>query len=182
MANKNDLSISVITQGLKTHSNSVLDSIDAAVKYANQLLDAQDAQNDIVWGRILYGLADTEISTLTVDATAKTVSCLSGAGLFANFRIGRDVQLASFTNAGNLQTTEITSKPDDDTIGIGNASGLVNETDTTSRVMESPTLAEKDVVADINTMITTLKELGDALDNAAVTTADRRDVIADWIW
>lgn len=181
MANKTSLSIAVVEAGLKKHCNAVLNAIDDAARFADQLTDAQDGDTTTVWGRTLYNTANTGKVTLTVDATAKTVSCLSGAGLFAGFRVGRDVNLNQFSEAGNNQTTEITAVADD-TITIGNATGLVDETDTTANARENPTNDEKDIVDSVVTVMAVLGELKDALDNTAVTTADRRDDITDWIW
>ena len=181
MANKDDLRISVVSGGLKLHCTAVLDAIDDAAKYAGQLTDAQDSLTDLAWGRVLFGLGDTGQATLTVDATAKTISCLAGAALFANYTVGRDVQLTNFTNGGNNQTTEITAVADD-SITIGNATGLVNETDNNARAQESPKPDESDQVTAVNAVKDRLTELKDALDNTAVTTADRRDDLNDWVW
>ena len=181
MANKSKLSISTVEQGLKEHCTAVLDAIDDGASYASKLLDAQGTDSTAVWSRILYATANTGKVTLTVDATAKTVSCLSGAGLFANFRVGRDVQLALFSNAGNNQTTEITARTDD-SITVASASGLVDETDTTARAWENTTPDERDIVDAIIATYARLNELKDALDNTAVTTADRRDDLTDWVW
>lgn len=181
MANKDNLRISTVQEGLKIHTKAVLDSIDNASRFASQLTDAQDGDTSANWSRILYGTANTGSVTLTVDATAKTVSCLSGAGLFSNFRVGRDVQLNLFSQAGNNQTTEITAQTAD-SITIANATGLVSETDTTARARENATLDERTAVDAVIATIARFNELKDALDNVAVTTADRRTDLTDWIW
>lgn len=182
MANKEDLRISVVKDGLKTRCLAVLDALDEAADYAVKLTDAQNGGTVLAWSRTLYGVGDTGSVTLTVDSAAKTVSCLAGAGLFANFRIGRDVQLTSFVNAGNNQTTEITTRPDDDTIGIANATGLVNETDSTARAQENTTSEEQAIVTAVTAIRDRFSEGGDFLDNQPVATADRRADFMDWIW
>lgn len=182
MANKDNLRISVVEQGLKTHCNALIDAIDAAADYAVKLTDAQDGGTTLAWSRTLYGVADTGNVTLTVDAAAKTISCLAGAGLFANYRVGRDVQLTNFTNAGNNQTTEITSTPTVDTIGISSATGLVNETDNNARAQENTTAEEQAVVTSIISVRDRFSEVKDAIDNTAVTTANRRADLMDWVW
>ena len=152
MANKEDLRIAVVTDGLKTRCLAVLDALDEAADYAVKLTDAQDGGTVLAWSRTLYGTVDTGNVTLTVDSAAKTVKCVAGANLFANARPGRDVQLTNFTNAGNNQTTEITAVPDADTVTIGDATGLVNETDGNARAQENTTAEEQAIVTGITTI------------------------------
>lgn len=182
MANKENLRIATVEDGLKTRSLNVLAAIDEAADYATKLTDAQDGGTALAWSRTLYNVADTGSVTLTIDQTAKTVKCVTGAGLFANFRIGRDVQLTSFPTGANNQTTEITSKPDDDTIGINGAIGLADETDSSARAQENTTADEQAIVTAVTTVRDRFTQLQDALDNAIVATADRRADLMDWIW
>lgn len=182
MANKDDLRIAVVADGLKTHCEAILTALDAAADYATRLTDAQDGATVLAWSRILYNVLDTGNVTLTVDSAAKTISGPTGSGYFANARVGRDVQLTNFTNAGNNQTTEITAVPNNDTITIGNATGLVNETDTNARAQENTTVEEQAIVTTVTTVRSRFSEMQDALDNTAVTTADRRADLMDWIW
>lgn len=181
MANKSKLRISVVEAGLKEHCNAVLNAIDNAAAYAAELTDAQDGDLTNVWGRTLYATANTGKVTLTINATAKTVTCLAGAGLFINFRVGRDVQLALFSNGANNQSTEITAVTED-SITVGNATGLVDETDTASRATENIASDEKDFVDEIIVTKARFTELQSGLDNEVVATADRRDDITNWIW
>ena len=182
MANKEDLRIAVVKDGLKIRSLAILDALNDAADYAVRLTDAQDGGTVLAWSRTLYGVGDTGSVTLIVDSAAKTVKCQTGAGLFANFRVGRDVQLTSFVNAGNNQTTEITARPDDDTITIGSATGLVNETDTSARAQENTTAEEQAIVTAIVAVRDRFSEGEDFLDNVAVSTANRRADLMDWIW
>jgi len=181
MANKDDLRINVVEDGLRTHCNAIIDAIDAAAAYADNLTDAQNGSTVLAWSRILYNVSDTGQATLTVDSAAKTISCLTGANLFSNFRVGRDVQLTNFTNAGNNQTTEITVVSND-SITIGSATGLVNETDTNARAQENTSSTEQDKVTSVTTVRDRFSQGKDFLDNAVVATADRRADLQDWIW
>lgn len=181
MANKEDLRIAVVKDGLKTLTESILTSLDAAADYAVRLTDAQDGGTVLAWSRTLYGVGDTGSVTLTVDSAAKTISCLTGANLFANFRVGRDVQLTSFVNAGNNQTTEITAVAAD-SITIGSATGLVNETDNSARAQENTTSEEQAIVTAVTAIRDRFSEGGDFLDNGIVATANRRADYMDWIW
>lgn len=182
MSYKADLSISVVESRLKIHSNALLEAIDAAYSEYLKLTDAQDGVSNLLWARLLFDLADTDFATLTVDATAKTISCLAGANLFANFRVGRDVQLSGFTQGGNNQTEEVKTVTDDMITLVDTASGLVNETDTNARVQEASTTVENDRVTAVVATKDRFKELKDAIDNVAVSTADRRDELSDFIW
>lgn len=182
MAYKEDLTIANVQSRLKTVCLDLLNAVDQGYDEFLKLTDAQNGATTLAWSRILYQVGDTGSVTLTVDSAAKTVSCITGAGLFANFRIGRDVQLTSFVNAGNNQTTEITARPDDDTITIGNATGLVNETDSTARAQENTTSEEQAIVTAVIAVRDRFDEFKDCMDNQPVTTADRRDDLQDWIW
>ena len=182
MSYKEDLTIATVTARLKTVSLDLLNAIDQGYDESMKLTDAQDGATVLAWSRILYQLADTGNTTLTVDATAKTVSCLAGAGLFANHRVGRNIQFTNFTNGGNNVTTLITAKASDDQITIGNEGGLVNETDTNARGQENPTQSEQDVVTAVTAVRDRFDQLKDAIDNVAVATADRRADLQDWIW
>jgi len=181
MANKDNLRISVVEEGLKEHCNAVIDAIDAAADYAVKLTDAQDGGTVLAFSRTLYNVADTGQATLTVNAAGTTVSCLTGANLFANYRVGRDVQLTNFTNAGNNQTTEITAVSAD-SITIGGAVGLVNETDNNARAQENTNAEEQAIVTAITTVRDRFTQMQDGLDNIAVATADRRTDLMDWVW
>lgn len=182
MAYKQDLTIANVQSRLKTVCLDLLNAVDQGYDEYLKLTDAQDGATVLAWSRILYQLADTGNTTLTVDAAAKTVSCLAGAGLFANFRVGRNIQFTNFTNAGNLVTTLITAKASDDQVTIGNETGLVNETDTNARGQENPTQPELDIVTAVTTVRDRFSQLKDAIDNVAVATADRRADLQDWIW
>lgn len=182
MTNKDSLRIAVVEDGLKKHCRAVLDVIDDAATYADELTDAQDGGTNLAWGRTLFNTADTGSVTLTVTVGSPNavVSCLTGANLFANFRVGRDVQLTSFTNGGNNKTTEILEQTND-SITVINTS-MVNETDNTARAQENTTSEEGDIVTDIVSVRDRFSQLKDALDNTAVATADRRADLQDWIW
>lgn len=182
MAYITDLRLATVKSMLKEHINDVLLAIDSGAKLAQSLTDAQNGTTTLAWSRVLYGTADTDNSTLTVNATAKTVSCLAGAGLFSAFRVGRNVQLTNFTNAGNNQTVEIKAVTADTITLVDTSTGWVNETDTNARAQENTTIAEQDVVTAIIATRDDLTELKNALDNVAVATSDRRSVLADWVW
>jgi|GEM_PF-4454343 len=182
MAYKEDLTIANVTARLKARSLAILDAIDAGYDESLKLTDAQDGATVLAWSRILYQTGDTGNTTLTVDSAAKTISCLAGAGLFANFRVGRNIQTTNFTNAGNNVTELITAKASDDQITLGDATGLVNETDTNARGQENTTADEQVVVTAVTTVRDRFDQLKDAIDNVAVATADRRADLQDWIW
>jgi len=182
MAYKEDLSIAVVAGRLKIHSNALLDAIDVGYSEYLKLTDAQGGVSDALWARVLFALADTNFATLTVVASAKTISCLTGANLFANFRVGRDIQLSGFTNGGNNQTEEIKTVTDDMITLVDGATGLVDETDTNARGQESASTDETAIVTAAVAAKDRFKELKDALDNVAVSTADRRADLMDWVW
>ena len=184
MSYKTDLSIAVVEGILKTNCNALITDIDAAYDAFIKITDAKNGQTELAWARDLFNTADTLNATLTVDAATKTISCLAGAGLFANFRVARDVQITNFTNGGNNQTVEVKEvATDGDSITlVDSSSGWVNETDTNARVRENPNSEESDRVTAILAVIARFSEFKDALDNAAVSTADRRADLMDWIW
>lgn len=182
MAYKGELRIATVEARLKEKITAAIDALDAAAKLATELTDAQNGATVLAWSRILYGLADTANATLTVDVATKTVSCLAGANLFSGFRVGRDVQLTNFTNAGNNQTVEIKTVTADSITLVDTSTGWVNETDTNARGQENPTADEQAKVTAITNARTYLSDGADFLDNAAVATADRRATLMDWIW
>ena len=182
MAYTSDLRLATVQALLKEKINNVIAAIDDGADLAKRLTDAQDGSTVLAWSRVLFGTADTGNNTLTVNATAKTVSCLAGAGLFSAFRVGRNVQLTNFTNAGNNQTVEIKTVTADTITLVDTSTGWVNETDTNARGQENTTLTEQDVVTAITNARTSLSELKNALDNVAVATADRRAILMDWVW
>ena len=182
MAYKDDLRISTVAARLKETGTAIIDAIDAGTRLSTELLDAQGSDSILEFSRRLYGLADTGESTLTVDATLKKISCLAGANLFSGFRVGRNVQLTNFTNAGNNQTEEVKEVSADYIIFVDTSTGWVNETDTDARAQEDPTQPEQDVVSAVAATRQDMAELQDALDNAAVATSNRRAVLMDWIW
>ncbi|MDH3981290.1 MAG: hypothetical protein OES84_00140 [Kiritimatiellaceae bacterium] len=182
MAYKDELRISAVESLLKQKILNILAALDEGVELADRLTDAQDGATVLAWSRILYSLADTGNATLTVDSATKTISCLTGANLFSNFRVGRDVQLTNFTNAGNNQTVEIKTVTDDSITLVDSSSGWVTETDTNARAQMNPTQTEQNKVTAITNARSDLSEGGDFLDNVAVATSDRRSVLLDWIW
>lgn len=172
MADILELRKAVVSQGMKEHSLNLIDLTQDAYEYAIRLTNAKNGATDLAWGRILYGLADTGNATLTVDATLKRISCIAGAGLFANYTPGRDAQLTNFTNAGNNQTTEITAYINADTVEIASATGLVDETDTNARVQENPTQPELDYVNKVNQFITDATTMNTALGTVKANLMD----------
>lgn len=182
MAYKDELRIATVEARLKESITALIDAIDAGTRLATELTDAQDGQTVLAWSRDLYGLADTGNATLTVDQATKTISCPTGANLFSGFRVGRDVQISNFTNAGNNQTVEIKTVTADSITLVDSSTGWVSETDTNARVQENPTQPEQDKVTAVTNARSDLSEGGDFLDNVAVVTADRRSVLVDWVW
>ena len=183
MSYKKDLKIAGIEQRLKERCRALIDAIDDGHQTYLELTDAQNGQSVQVWTMDIYDLGDTKQSTLTVTASTRTISCLSGAGLFANFRVGRNVYISGFTNGGNNQSSvEIAAVTDDSITLIDTSSGWVDETDETARVREIGVSDETDKVDAIIATKDRLEEFKDALDNAAVATADRRNDLMDWVW
>lgn len=180
MANKEDLRIAKVLQELKVVNNEITQAIDSGASLAARLVDAQDGENTAVWSQTLYGTAQTGTATLTIDAVAKTISCLAGANLFSGFRVGRDAQLKSFTDAANNQTSEIITVTDDMITVVSTT--LVNETDTTAKAREAATADEKAIVDALILNTDRLTELQSALDNGVVATADRRGDLTDFSW
>lgn len=183
MAYKEELRIATVEAVLKEHCEAVLTAVDNAYSQYLRLTDAQDGGTVLAWSRTLYGLADTGNSTLSVDAATKTISCATGANLFSGFRVGRDVQITNFTNAGNNQTVEVKTVTADSITLVDSSTGWANETDdTNARVQENPTQPEQDKVTAVTNTSIRFSNLKDALDNVAVATADRRAIMQDWIW
>jgi len=180
MANKEDLRIAKVLQELKIVNNAITQAIDNGATLAARLVDAQDGDNTSVWSQTLYGTAQTGTATLTIDSVAKTISCLAGANLFSSFRVGRDVQLKSFSDAANNQTTEITAVTDDMITVV--SSTLVDETDTAAKAREAATTDEKAIVDALILNTDRLTEIQAALDNGVVVTADRRGDLTDFSW
>jgi hypothetical protein len=165
---------------LQIPCRTLLREMGSGEEVYQDLLNAQNSQTVLAWSRDLYGLPDTGNVTLSVNATTKVISCRTGANYFAGFQIGRDVQITNFTNAGNNQTTEITAQSND-SITVGDATGLVDETDDpNARVQQNPTQEQQDsVTAVVNTALS-LHELYGALTNVATTTADRAAKLRDF--
>lgn len=176
-----DLTFTDEVRKLEAPCKILLRELAAADAVYLDITDDQDGITDLAWGRILFETTDTQNTTLIMDAVAKTVSCRTGANLFANIRVGRNVQITSFLTAGNNQTTEITAKISNDTIEIGNATGLVSETDTTARAQENPEQFELDKINELQATALALHELYGALTNEITTTADRAALLRDFI-
>ena len=149
MAYNDDLTWDQASRNLEVSSRTLIRELKSGEETYQDLLRAQGNATDLAWGRILFETGDTGVGTLTMSASSSTISCLSGAGSFSGHRVGRDVQISNFSNAGNNQTTEITAKLDNDRIVIGNASGLVSETDNAARVQENPTQNELDQIDEL---------------------------------
>lgn len=159
---------------------TLIREIIAAEERYKYFLDAQNGETVLSWSRSLYGLVDTGLSTLTVDATAKTISALPGSNAFLGITVGRNVQLNSFTNAGNNQTTEITAATPD-TITIAGATGLVDETDTSARVQENTIQSEQDSVQALIDAMFAVHEIYQFADNVATPTqGDRFSLLRDF--
>ena len=60
MANKENLRISTVENGLKIHTTNVLNAIDDAARFASELTDAQDGGSTANWSRILYGTGHSD--------------------------------------------------------------------------------------------------------------------------
>lgn len=173
MAYREELSWDEVKQKMLAPCRTLIREIAAAKEVSAYMADAQDTLTDLAWGRILFDTGDTRNVTLTIDATAKTIECLPGAGLFEKHKVGRDVQITGFVTAGNNQTTEITSKVSNDKIGISSATGLVNETDTTARAQGNPDSIEQD-------WIDKLQLATAALDSIDTTLQANIDAIRDF--
>lgn len=182
MAYKDDLRIATVKSLLREKIIALIDAVDGAARLAAELTDAQNGATVLAWARTLFGLADTGNVTLTVTASTKTISCQTGANYFSGFRVGRDVQLTNFTNAGNNQTVEIKSVAADRITLVDSSTGWVDETDTNARVQENPTQPEQDEVTGVTNVRADMSEMQDALDNVAVATANRRAEMMDWVW
>lgn len=166
---------------LVTPLRILLREIFAAKAVYDDLINDQGGLTDLAFGRILFETTDTKSTTLIIDATAKTISCRTGANLFANIRVGRNLQMTSFTNGGNNQTTEITSKISNDSIGINIATGLVDETDTAARAQENPEQYELDKIAKLHATKTILLQIYDDFVGGTPTTSDKAALARDFI-
>jgi len=179
MAYRGTLTRADVNRILTQRSKVLMREIKAGLEDYKTLLDAQNSQSVADWTRDLEGLADTKSASLTIVAATGVISCISGANLFAGFRIGRDVQTSSFTNAGNniLETEILAQTPDSITIAT---TGLVDETDTNARCQEVPIQAEKD---ETNAAIATalaFKKFDDLGTGATVTAEDLYALLRDY--
>lgn len=180
MTYKTRLTIADVERALQIPARTLLREITAAEEVYQDLLNAQDSQTVLAWTRDLFAKPDTGNVTLSVNATTKVISCRTGANYFAGFEVGRDVQITNFTNAGNNQTTEITAQTND-SITIGDATGLVDETDDpNARCQQNPTQDEQDIVTAAVNAAAALHELYGAMTNVATTTADRAAKLRDF--
>lgn len=183
MAYKTELRIATVAERLKAHCRALIQTIDDAYSEYLKITDARNGQGVNIWSRVLYGTGDTGQVTLTVNATEKSVACLTGANLFSNYRVGRDINLSGFTNSENNQNNiEIITVTDDKLTLDQSSTGWISETDTTARVRENATSLEEDVVQAVIDTVARFDELKDALDNGSVATADRRADLMDFIW
>lgn len=113
----------------------------------DKLNDAQDGDTVTTWAVRLFGLVDTGPQTLTINAAAFTISCLPGAGLFANFQVGQFAKITFFSgNPLNNQTVLAESKTVD-SLYIPKAVNLTNETDPNANVRQQSTAAQDAKVA-----------------------------------
>lgn len=149
MPHNEDLTWADVVRKIEAPCRILLREIPAAEEVRLDLIAAQNGATDLAWGRTLFECFDTKNVTLTINETANTVACQAGANLFANARVGRDVQLTGWVDADNNQTTEITAKIDSDTIEIANHTGtLVNATED-ARAQENPMQFELDKIDDL---------------------------------
>ena len=140
-------------------SRTLLREIQAGEEVYQDILRAQGGVTDVTWGRTLFNTAETGEITLSVNATTKVISGPSGGNYFASFRIGRDTKLSGFTNGGNNQTTEVTARTND-SITIGDATGLVDETDTSNaECQENPSTEELEFIDGLQASIVGLHDL-----------------------
>lgn len=148
MAINEELTWAEVNRSLESMCKILIREGDAAEELRLKLLDAQDGDTNTTWAIRLFNLVDTGPQTLTIDATAKTVKCLTGANLFTNIQVGQDVKTTFFSvNPTNNQTTLCTGKPTADTVEILNAAGLVNETDSNAQLRQQSTASQDAKVA-----------------------------------
>jgi hypothetical protein len=96
---------------------------------ANAVAEAGD-QVTITLAPQTYTAGNDGLGTLTMDATAKTITSTLGTA-FAQFAVGDVVTSAGWSNAGNNGSITITSKPSAAVIGFG-GTGYVDETSGTA--------------------------------------------------
>lgn len=162
----------------------LLTAILAAEDHYKFLLDNQDGETDLQWGRILFQLGDTGQTKLSMDAVANRISAeYPGEAPFASFVPGRKCQINAFPSAGNNITTMVTAKIDNDTIEIGEAVGLVTETGNgDERVRQNPLGAETDRVTANIAFRDVLHEIFQGANgDAALLQVDRLATLRDWI-
>lgn len=173
-----DVTYDQVFQIARNPLNQLLQVILSVGEAYDDLEEMRNSRTAQAWARDLRGLQNTGLTQLDIDATGKTVKCRPGFALFSAVNVNRDVVLSGFTNAGNNQTTLITGRPDNDTLTIADASGLVTETGGgDERAIVNATTEERDKLQDLIDGYTAAKEVIDAARNVAVTTAERRNLM-----
>lgn len=144
-----------LAQKMQTPARTWLRETPALKEMSAYVTDLQGGLTDLAWGRILFDTGDTQSVTLIIDDVAKTISCLPGANLFAKHKVGAQVQITGFSvNVTNNQTTEVTSKISNDSIGISKATGLVSEQDASARAQGNPFQYQLDKITAIKALMT----------------------------
>lgn len=191
MAYQGDDTFENISRQLAGSARSVVQALILGEELYQDIQDGfvASGNTNTAYARVLYQLPDTGKVRLAVDATAKTITAvdssgtkLNGANTFAAFQVGQDVKTTLFANAGNnITSTIITGKPDSETITIGEAATLVNETGSgDERVQQQPNSIQIDAVAALMNTVAAIHELYGALTNVATTTSDRIALLRDF--
>jgi hypothetical protein len=116
--------------------------IKAEEGYAN-LNEAKGGDDAAVWARRLHSLPVAGPNKLTIDATAKTVSCLPGANLFVRFTVGKTVEMSGWTDPANNATGWLVTGIDPDFITFGDSTALIDEVGSGDELVEVEATADE---------------------------------------
>ncbi len=177
MTYSQDVTIATAMNTIGLFAGEMVQVILKAEEGYNNLLEAKGTDSADVWARRLHALPDAGPSKLSVDATAKTISCLIGAGLFSEFTVGQMVETSGFTDAANNAAGWlVTDVPDHDSIVFGDSTTLVDETGTGDELVEVEATAEQTerTQAMIDAGVA-LHDMWEIANNVAVAQEDRMD-------
>lgn len=176
MTYSKDVTIQVAMDAMGRLSAEMVQLILKAEEGYNNLLEAKGTDTAAIWARRLHNLVKAGPNKLTIDATARTVSCLDGAQLFSHFAVGQMVELSGFTEAANNDTGLLVTANDADRITFGDSTTLVDEIGTGDELAEVEATAEQTerTQAMIDAGIA-LHDVWEIANNVVVAQEDRMD-------
>jgi len=176
MTYSKDVTIDVAMRSVGDLAAAMVSAIIRAEEGYNNLLEAKGADDADIWARRLHSLPTTGTTKLTIDATAKTVFCITGANLFSRFLVGRTVQLSGFTDPANNDTGFLVTEVGGEYITLGDSTTLVEEIGVGSELVEAEATTEETerTQAMIDAGIA-LHDIWECANNVVVAQGERMD-------